>query len=81
MMSYDVSDTVHGITTIWDRYDNMKLIGDEYITSGDGLIQDEVDKLENEISSDNKPLIKPIYPCMANEYNQTLYDFLVVATA
>ncbi|MBD3313932.1 hypothetical protein GF345_05815 [Candidatus Woesearchaeota archaeon] len=85
LMGYDFSHTVGASNPIvyseWDRFNIIQEnLGDEYITPGNGddLTQAEIDGLQNVIDACNGPeYVKTIPPSTAEEFNQTLFSFLM----
>jgi hypothetical protein len=68
---------IFGITRTWDRWDDGAMIGDEYLTEEGDLTQMEIDMYNENIDRcGGQPYMRVIEPTTAQDYNNTLTDFL-----
>jgi len=75
--NYTSTKTTNPINYLWDRFDDLEVIGDEYLTQSDTLNSIQVSQLNEVIYSCTGPeYIKPIYSMITDEYNYTLDSFL-----
>jgi len=65
------------ITRTWDRFDDISLVGDEYLTDEDDIDAGDISSLNSVIASCSGPYMKVIEPVTTEgEYETILRDYL-----
>lgn len=76
---YNYQDELDGVNISWDRYNFQYYVGDEYMTPGNEMTNEEYVDLTVNADPYNcaeAPHVIPIPGSSLEEYNQTLYNFL-----